>query len=163
MISLRGNIGLLTRRRHAVITLHSALELCGVTRYKSSLPNSALTARTAEALYSMEHYHKQCLNEDERRQVEVQAWEELMNLPDAAVEDASSSVVADILGSWCYFSKFWDRGIQGPNPSDSPEENNVKKVNVPLIAREFHRPHSPSTVDTAPPPRANPLDEVLDF
>nr|CCC91045.1 conserved hypothetical protein [Trypanosoma congolense IL3000] len=168
-LSVRFPVGEMVLKRNCAHLLcpvgAAALRRCTshtVRRFKSTTVDTNASTEAAKALFSMERYHRQSPNENERRQVERQAWEELMKLPDAAVEDASPSDIADILGSWCYFSKYWENGLQGPKQSEAAETDTLR-VTIPLIDREKQRAYPLSRADCTPPPRANPLDEMLEF
>ncbi|KAG8341378.1 hypothetical protein ERJ75_000725500 [Trypanosoma vivax] len=113
-------------------------------------------------LYSMEQFHKRCQEEEGRRQVERQAWEAIRKLPDTAVDDAAAADVVDILSSWCYFSRFWARGMQGPAEDDESTVSPAE-ITIPIVERRAQTAVRAIAADMAPPPRANPLDEVLEF
>ncbi|KEG14639.1 hypothetical protein DQ04_00361010 [Trypanosoma grayi] len=136
-------------------------------RFQATVSNAELSRRVAQALFSMERFHRGSPSEEERRQVERQAWQELLQFPDSAAEDATASEVADILGAWCYFSRFWTHGMQGLGDEELAGDGGEgagkrKDVAVPLVDRQAVTAAPPSA-DLAPPPRPNPLDEVLEF
>ncbi|RNF16757.1 uncharacterized protein Tco025E_05048 [Trypanosoma conorhini] len=129
--------------------------------------DAGLCRQTAQALFSLERFHRQSSSADERRQVERQAWRELQKLPDAVANSASIHDVTDIVGAWCYFSRFWELGMQGPEETSGEEQSDgvlagKKDIDVPLLERRTPLTHPP-TADQAPPPRTNPLDEVIEF
>ncbi|EAN90257.1 hypothetical protein C3747_138g29 [Trypanosoma cruzi] len=128
--------------------------------------DAAFCRQTAKVLYSLERFHRQNSSQNERRKVERQAWRELQKLPDAVADSASIHDVTDIVAAWCYFSRFWALGMHGPEETaDEKQKGGVLErndIDIPLVERRAPKARSP-TVDEAPPPRANPLDEVIEF
>ncbi|KAH9580014.1 hypothetical protein LSM04_006233 [Trypanosoma melophagium] len=133
-------------------------------RFAVQSSSGDLCRETAQSLFSMERFHRTSHSEEERRQVERQAWRELQKLPDSATENADINDVTEILSVWCYFSRFWEQGMRGPGNEEEggTKENREEEVKVPRVERSEARFGTP-TADEAPPPRANPLDEVLEF
>ncbi|ORC90869.1 uncharacterized protein TM35_000072930 [Trypanosoma theileri] len=131
---------------------------------QSSTGGENLCREAAQSLFSMERFHRNSHVEGERRQVERQAWRELQKLPDSATENADINDITDVLGAWCYFSRFWEQGMRGPGEEEQgkSDESREKEIKVPSVERSGARFGAP-TADEAPPPRANPLDEVLEF
>ncbi|ESL08813.1 hypothetical protein TRSC58_03478 [Trypanosoma rangeli SC58] len=151
---------------------HRALTAQAFLRCKSrpsttSTHDSGVCRQTAQALFSLERFHRQSDSETERRKVESQAWRELRKLPDAVANSASIPDVADIVSAWCYFSRFWALGMQGPGETVCGKQNEgvsagEEDIDVPLLERRAPT-MQPPTADEAPPPRTNPLDEIIEF
>ncbi|RNF12247.1 hypothetical protein TraAM80_00394 [Trypanosoma rangeli] len=151
---------------------HRALTARGFIRCKSrssTTPTSdpGVCRQTAQTLFSLERFHRQSDSETERRKVESQAWRELRKLPDAVANSASIHDVTDIVGAWCYFSRFWALGMQGPGGTVCGGQNEgvlagEEDIVVPLLERRA-APTQPPTANEAPPPRTNPLDEIIEF
>jgi hypothetical protein len=68
------------------------------------------------------------------KRLELQAWRELQLLPDADVEFAEGRSVAQLLIAWAYFSRFWEKGKDGPanplplSPAKLPDDIEVTYV-----------------------------------
>lgn len=68
------------------------------------------------------------------KRLELQAWRELQLLPDADVEFAEGRSVAQLLIAWAYFSRFWEKGKDGPatplplSPPTLPDDIEVSYV-----------------------------------
>ena len=65
----------------------------------------------------LKRLHQTGQGEDKKR-IEQTAWRELNTLTESQIEVAEGKAVALILSSWAYFSKFWEKGKDGPFVSD---------------------------------------------
>jgi hypothetical protein len=123
--------------------------------------------------------------------IQQEAWELLQSIPDAEADRLSTRNLAEIVNAYNYFSDFWENGVEGPaNRSSSggdgqmhgalhdAEGNGPRKASLeyPLVERADANGTNgdnlvgvtkiqplPGYGETAPPKRANPLDEILDF
>ncbi|CCW61618.1 unnamed protein product [Phytomonas sp. EM1] len=167
----------LFRQRRLVATFER-----GPTPSNSESEHSSASAPIATRLYSLMQYHR-LHHLDPRmgkgKQLEQQAWSLLQDLDEVEVKSMAAKDLAELLTAWCYFARYWDRGMDGPSPRSQKEDEVATKEEenqrsgtesiwdeVPLVTRDnTQAASSPYTQREvmAPPRRSSPLDEVLDF
>lgn len=133
---------------------------------------SSSISSACSKLFSLKTYHKRlCDKPQERakcRGLEREAWRELQTVTDEAMEASSAVELTELLTTWTYFSKYWENGMDGPSASTAHPDSQAPTppLHVPPATRDTATPSRPrrgTGENIALPPRANPLDEVLDF
>lgn len=143
-------------------------------------------------LYSIRRFHKSEAKEKSTvcGSLEQQAWKLMQGVSDEQISTLSANDLIDLLSSWIYFSQFWDRGLDGPSvlagsggesgwvssstasssagASGAEAKAELGEVSYPLLVRGGGRSQTQSRsrcldAAAAPPPRASPLDEVIEF
>jgi hypothetical protein len=79
----------------------------------TSTEGTARATEVAKRLNATKRAH-QTANPDERKRLERSAWSDLNTLSEEEIASADGQAVAILLNAWGYFSKFWERGKEGP-------------------------------------------------
>ncbi|KAL7702636.1 hypothetical protein N2W54_002269 [Lotmaria passim] len=143
-----------------------------------------------QRLFSLHEFHRKALldmnvNPADYQYVAHDAWDLLQSIPDEEVERLSTRNVAEIVHCYHYFSLFWENGMEGPAKTSSSRAGQGPGVaegaeesamfHYPLVDRndasvrgdavDSSAVQTPAALHKweAPPKRANPLDEILDF
>lgn len=96
-------------------------------RFDSSTPSDVthnqLTALdVAMKVNKLKRLHQTGQGQGSKKSLEITAWQELNTLTEQQIGSAEGKAVALLLNSWAYFSKFWEKGKDGPGTSG--EDNN---------------------------------------
>lgn len=70
-------------------------------------------------LFSLRIFHSQLSTTEadgiqQRQRAEQEGWEMLRSVPEEAVDQLSTTTVAEIVQTYHYFSRFWEYGVDGP-------------------------------------------------
>lgn len=135
----------------------------------------------AARLNKMKRVHARQEQSPKAMRLQLQAWRDLQMLPDADVEAGDARSVALLLNSWAYFSRFWEKGIDGPtNPlplleKDPDDVDYGFKAEVDLCdesacpsaalgLRKSLQKLSPLAQKDEPlPPRHDPLNDTIEM
>jgi hypothetical protein len=79
----------------------------------TSTADTARATDVAKRVNATKRSH-QTANPDERKRLERSAWTDLNTLSEEEIASADGQAVALLLNAWGYFSKFWERGKEGP-------------------------------------------------
>ena len=80
---------------------------------QTSSTGTARATDVAKRVNATKRAH-QTATPDERKRLERSAWADLNTLSEEEIASADGQAVAIILNAWGYFSKFWERGKEGP-------------------------------------------------
>lgn len=83
------------------------------THTPTSTEGTARATDVAKRINATKRAH-QTANADERKRLERSAWSDLNTLSEEEIASADGQAVAIVLNAWGYFSKFWERGKEGP-------------------------------------------------
>lgn len=131
---------------------------------KKCLPTSKLVSDFSYAFSLQANHKKLCLNFKERfkcQQIEIEGWRFLQNIKDEEIEACTPVEVAELLACWAYFSKFWENGMSGPNIGASAGSSVPSLELLPLKRDTAPGKRHRMEEGSGPPPRIDPLDEVI--
>jgi hypothetical protein len=76
------------------------------------------TLSVAKAVNKIKRSH-QTATPAARKNLELEAWQQLNTLTKDEIEQCEGQSVALILNSWAYFAKFWEHGQDGPHGAEA--------------------------------------------
>eukprot|EP00008_Paramoeba_atlantica_P010803 CAMPEP_0201483036 /NCGR_PEP_ID=MMETSP0151_2-20130828/7275_1 /ASSEMBLY_ACC=CAM_ASM_000257 /TAXON_ID=200890 /ORGANISM="Paramoeba atlantica, Strain 621/1 / CCAP 1560/9" /LENGTH=143 /DNA_ID=CAMNT_0047865993 /DNA_START=56 /DNA_END=487 /DNA_ORIENTATION=- len=101
---------------------HSAHSYCTASETAQPTESAATGATPGEcpalevamAVNRLKRSHQATNTGQEKKQMELQAWQMLNSLSEDSIMNAQGKAIALLLNSWAYFSKHWEKGKDGP-------------------------------------------------